>query len=301
MPRKRTTRLQSTKTHVKVESDDKGLTGKERTEQLQLFLRDYDSRVKTVLKDIEKKKRAMLAFIQTRFEQQISDLPFEIKDMTLEDFAKCGGTFEAALANVRAQAKNTTHNKFAELQNLKWNSTEEEKVLENIIEEGSEDTVPMFAQPTTVKAKVRSLKYLFEGKMCFLMFVFNIQGHRRSRCDLPPSTPELPTMQTQESPLRFMTPVSKMSQPLWGPTPLVTPKFDPTLPVTPENSREAKPGERFMSMAGSPILVTKNRRISEAVDKKEMAQQWSDIAGMDLTPTRVEQMLKAVAEKMNQK
>lgn len=41
----------------------------------------------------------------------------------------------------------------------------------------------------------------------------------------------------------------------WGATPLVTPKFDPRLPVTPANQRRPKPDEVAMSLAGSPLNV----------------------------------------------
>ncbi|BFZ22373.1 hypothetical protein BsWGS_25412 [Bradybaena similaris] len=264
MPRKRTTRLQSTKKHGKMDvAVAENLSEKERTEQLQFFLKDYDNRVKSVLKDIEKKKRALLTFIQIRFEQQISDLPFEIKDMTLEDFAKCGGTFEAAVAHVRGSTQDPKQKKLAEIQNLKWNSNE---VLEDITEEGSEDGGPKFAKPTTVKSKRQVAR-------------------TASR-----------TVMTKNS--RFMTPANTVSQSTWGPTPLITPKFNPNLPVTPENIRDAKPGDKFMSWAGSPIRVRQNRRVSEVVDSEEMAHEWSDIIGMDLTPTRVEQMIRAVSKKM---
>ncbi|WAR13429.1 hypothetical protein MAR_027609 [Mya arenaria] len=39
----------------------------------------------------------------------------------------------------------------------------------------------------------------------------------------------------------------------WGATPMVTPKFDPRLPVTPAMKRQMQPDETLMSMAGSPV------------------------------------------------
>lgn len=41
----------------------------------------------------------------------------------------------------------------------------------------------------------------------------------------------------------------------WGATPLVTPKFDPRLPMTPGTQRRPKADEIAMSLAGSPLKV----------------------------------------------
>ncbi|XP_041376110.1 borealin-like [Gigantopelta aegis] len=39
-------------------------------------------------------------------------------------------------------------------------------------------------------------------------------------------------------------------------TPLITPKFDPRLPFQSHNSRDPKPGERLVSLQGSPVAIS---------------------------------------------
>ncbi|KAL5020959.1 hypothetical protein ScPMuIL_000114 [Solemya velum] len=61
----------------------------------------------------------------------------------------------------------------------------------------------------------------------------------------------MPPPSTHRSVLK--TPVMQ-SQGLSGwATPLVTPKFDPRLPITPSQLRDAHPGEMLMSLDGSPL------------------------------------------------
>ncbi|WAR13458.1 BORE1-like protein [Mya arenaria] len=70
----------------------------------------------------------------------------------------------------------------------------------------------------------------------------------------PVSVPS--SLQTSKDAL-FVTPALAGSRNMsvlgWGATPMVTPKFDPRLPVTPAMKRQMQPDETLMSMAGSPV------------------------------------------------
>uniref|UniRef100_A0A0B6ZKI1 Borealin C-terminal domain-containing protein n=1 Tax=Arion vulgaris TaxID=1028688 RepID=A0A0B6ZKI1_9EUPU len=259
MPRKRPTRLPPTKPNQNNKLPVAvGVSEKARKEQLQMFLKEYDSRVKNVLNDFERNKTTMRTFIVMRYEKRIADLPQEIKDMTLEDFSNCGGTIEAAMASVYRTDLGAKHKYLAQ----KFQCTEQ--ALEDITEEDSDGSVLMSAKPSTTTRPKRQV-----GKT------------------VPQSTN---TSTRNKAMLR--TPANSMKQSAWGATPLFTPKFDMNLPGTPENIRTIKPGERCMSMAGSPLQVEAIQLQIDALSKGDIAQDLSDVVGIDLTPTRIEQMVK---------
>lgn len=68
---------------------------------------------------------------------------------------------------------------------------------------------------------------------------------------VPPSTGRRTSKRTQ-SKAQFATPAVREIP--YSNTPMVTPKFDPRLPVTPALLREPKVGESIMSLNGSPIV-----------------------------------------------
>lgn len=68
---------------------------------------------------------------------------------------------------------------------------------------------------------------------------------------VPPSTGKR-TSKRMQSKAQFVTPAARAVT--YNNTPMVTPKFDPRLPLTPALLREPKAGERIMSLSGSPIV-----------------------------------------------
>ncbi|CAL1537782.1 unnamed protein product [Lymnaea stagnalis] len=264
MPRKRTTRVkavaQPPKGIVKIAE---GMSENQRNDQLTIILRDFDSKVQNVLKDIEKKKRSMKADIMACFESDMAMVPQEIKNMTLKEFAMAGGEINAAVSWVRVHSRKL--NRREEMERLKCKAAHtEEEVLDIINEENLEATDVVQETPMT---KVKPM---------------------RGKSKNPPRS-------------KFITPSHSIGRGAWGKTPLITPKFDPNLPSTPDNIRKMKPGERLMSLAGSPVEVEQQQHtaIRGRGIKKEIAAQMSDIVGVDITPNRVEKMLSLVAETIN--
>ncbi|XP_046552880.1 borealin-like isoform X2 [Haliotis rubra] len=52
---------------------------------------------------------------------------------------------------------------------------------------------------------------------------------------------------------RYRTPSQRSMATSGWETPLITPKFDPKLPYTPAGVRDPRPGERLLSITGSPV------------------------------------------------
>ncbi|XP_059153352.1 uncharacterized protein LOC131939179 [Physella acuta] len=189
-------------------------------------------------------------------------MPSEIKNLTLKEFSEAGGTYDSVLAHCRKQKR------LAQLDNELWKPVKgNAEYLECIDEEGEEPT-----KQSDLAKKTPSSKPKRQGK----------------NSAMPPPT-------NKNSVLRQVTPSTRMRT-RYGQTPLITPKFDPNLPLTPENIRDVKPGERLMSLAGSPVQVEKvNKKVYDVVDKKEIASGWTDIAGVELSPSTVGKMLQFVS------
>ncbi|KAK0058675.1 borealin [Biomphalaria pfeifferi] len=268
MPRKRTTRIKIASQPSKNIPLAQDLSITDKNEQLKVFLKDYDCKVKNTLQDLEKKKTAIIKFINARFEEQILNLPAVVANMTLKEYAEAGGTEEAVI-----KLKNTTRRQM--LDELSWagamkSMKTEESGLSIISEEDSEGNE---ASTKTFKAKNKSKK----GTM------------------LPPTS--------RATRSKLTTPCNSTTRSVWGQTPLITPKFNPYLPITPENERDIKPGERLMSLAGSPVRQLGKRQPTvciEDVNKTEFAAGLAHI-GIDLTPGRAEKILELVSTKLMKK
>ncbi|XP_025076119.1 uncharacterized protein LOC112553240 isoform X2 [Pomacea canaliculata] len=80
------------------------------------------------------------------------------------------------------------------------------------------------------------------------------------RTNMPPPSATLSSLKQS----RFRTPLNKNLQHTAWETLAVTPKFDINLPFTPGTARAPRNGERFMSLAGSPIEISTNQRTVRA-------------------------------------
>ncbi|KAH9514341.1 hypothetical protein Btru_028806 [Bulinus truncatus] len=262
MPRKRATRIKITQPPSDPIPVAEDVSIAHKNEQLSIFLQEYDCKVKNVLYEMEKKKTAIITLITTRFEQ-ISQLNAKVAHMTLKEFADAGGTVESVRPMKRtSKLQMIDELKCAEaMKSLKT----EESGLGIINEEDSEESV-VLAKTLTAKTKNKSKK---------------VAPSRLTR-----------SKQT--------TPCSTTIRSVWGQTPLITPKFNPFLPLTPENERDIKPGERLMSLAGSPVRPfgkTPKLTVCQQVNKNDFAEELSNM-GIDLTPGRAEKILELVSTKL---
>jgi len=261
MPRKRASKAKS----ANIPKPEKRVFGTlneteedEKAEQLELMLKEFDSKVNSYLKEFEKQKRAMNVTISQRYNKLLSSLSLDMQAMTVKEFCQAGGTFESATASLNKEkntlkptSTNTNIDRMAELQNLLC--TGMPRKLEKVMEEEG--------QEVDVKNEVTNTK------------------KRPAKTTMaPPSTSFRKSKRNQNA-----TPATRVSKMDWGQTPLITPKFDPNLPSTPDNIRKLRPGERVMSLAGSPIEI----EFSEAKPSRVPT-----LADYDLTPHRMEEMLK---------
>ncbi|XP_033753708.1 borealin-like [Pecten maximus] len=218
MPRKRATRAQGAKSKPKVQIDSVGeeLTDEEKNKKLDVYLQDLKIKVSEQNKILAKDLENMLSLIDKKFVWDLSRLPIAVRKMTLEDFISCGGTVDLAEKSLDIQ-EDSMSSSVLSAKKIGKLSHLQPHIFETISEE--EGTTPSctFTQPRTASRRGRQ----------------------------PMNTPMSHMMKTPAM-------GRSMAATGWE-TPLVTPKFDPRLPMTGNMKRAARPGEIIMSMGGSPI------------------------------------------------
>jgi len=254
MPKKRTTRAKATNISKPKENTPKVLSEKEereKREQLELILKEFDSKANSYQKAIEKQKRAMLAFINQRYLRMIATIGPEIGSMTIKEFAEAGGTIDTATVYLKGKSNTKPIDKVAELQGLLLGPS---RGLSRVAEEEGDD-IYIKPEPVgrgTIKRTIKSVMPSTAG------------GGRKSKR------------------AGAATPLNTLNRNQWGQTPLITPKFNPNLPSTPDNIRGLRPGERHMSIRGSPVNMDMDRI------EKMMASE------ADLSPGRMEKVLEII-------
>ncbi|OWF39636.1 borealin-like [Mizuhopecten yessoensis] len=218
MPKKRATRMQGAKSKPKVQLDRVGedLSEEEKGKKLDVYLQDLKIRVSEQNRKLAKDLENMLSLIDKKFLWDLSRLPIAVRKMTLEEFISCGGTVDLAEKHLDIQEDNMSSLTLSAMKIGKLSHLQPH-IFETISEEEGATPSCTFTQPRTAA--------------------------RRGR----------PAMNTPMSHM-MKTPAMGRSMSATGwETPLVTPKFDPRLPMTGNMKRAAKPGEIIMSMGGSPI------------------------------------------------
>ncbi|XP_035679537.1 borealin-like [Branchiostoma floridae] len=248
MPRKRKTR-QTTRAKPKLPEGDEGhdMDQEERERKKELFLKDFDNEVESRIKQSYELCEKICNLGRQQFRLEVMKLPKKIQNMTMAEFLAQGGSIEAiqlqSVAETDAKectsAEKTRMPLAAVSSNIAATETVEEKESKPKgrpkRKAAKKDTAP----PPTNKRMTRSSA--------------RTQGGAASR------------LGSKTSRNALTTPAVKGSKPVWSDTPLITPKFDPRLPTTPM-VREAKAGERLMSISGSPVL---NRPMAAAVKVPE--------------------------------
>ncbi|XP_005091263.1 borealin [Aplysia californica] len=272
MPRKRATRVKTANIPKPSTGISKSLTEKElreKKEQLELHLKEIDVKVKTYLKGIEKTKRTTILFLRGRYQDLIASYGPEVRNMTMKEFTLAGGTLASATSFVKQKtALKPTNSRLAEVQHLLC--TAPSGGLELVAEEDSEDFVDQKEAEVKMPSKTPGTKQ---------------RGTKRVKSAMPPPS----TRRSKRS--VNATPLNTINRNHWGQTPLITPKFDPNLPSTPDNIREMKPGERLMSIAGSPVQVDNRRRAIGVVGAKKDKIK-DELSEMELTPTKMERIFQ---------
>jgi len=224
MPKKRTTKAKAANISKPKENVPNKLTEeeeREKKEQLELILKEFDNKAKVYQKAIDKQRVQWLAFLSRRY-LELKQAISEIGTMTITEFSEAGGTFDKAQAYLKDKKNTSAMDKMAAMQNL----MRLPRGLPNVIEEDGEDDFDRSETQTTVKSK----------RIMSVMPSSSKVGRKPKRAGA-------------------ITPLNTLNRNQWGQTPLITPKFNPNLPQTPDNSRRPKRGERLMSITGSPVSV----------------------------------------------
>ncbi|XP_050398261.1 borealin [Patella vulgata] len=254
MPRKRPTRVNNRAQPKCPEGDEgKSLTEDERMEKLRIFTKDFDMRFNEILEKMEKDKTNIMKTIESRLHCQIMQLPGYIRKMKLKDFIASGGTVKGVLAPSQITEPSSLNISGKLAQTI---SKLNPNIFCGVIPEEDEAATPCAEKRTVKRTATKKTTVRKSSRKR------NTKGNE-SYLAPPPSSSRL-----------RMTPAGRtMSSAGWA-TPLITPKFDPRLPFTPGLVRDPKPGERILSMAGSPINnptdTKKGRSTIKAIGKSKL-------------------------------
>ncbi|XP_051892427.1 borealin [Pristis pectinata] len=204
-------------------------------EKLQAFLKDFDIEVDRRKREMEKALNNLLITVDAYYSRAIMKLPLAVRQMNYLDYLAMGGSAEAV----------------AEVEQKRINAAclEVEAIESEILKDA--------AQLKTTRKRKQKTKHANDT-------VVN-EGE-----NLPPSTKMFrkakhgvtfsaksrrPSACTTNGRTRRASRTKELSSAniadIWGPTPLITPKFDSRLPKT--GPRLRKMGERVYSFTGSPL------------------------------------------------
>lgn len=262
MPRRKTTRAKAPakpKTDIPDLVITEEMSKAEKAEQMDIFVKEFQFKVKTMVKNHTRAAQQGKTRINMFWETQLNQIPISLWNMTLREFVAAGGTVESVLGR---------ENKYA---------TVDKRIgmgFPAIEEESSDESQSQAQQANPVLGTSRA---------------------KRTTALQAPDTLMGPPVRrsARASKTKYATPANRLGRGVWGATPLITPKFDPRLPVTPDNIREMKPGERLMSMAGSPVCERKTAVAAAAnLNVEEVVGHISSLFGVNLSPGGLERALR---------
>lgn len=242
----------------------------ERRAKLDVYIEDFNMQVEERIEKMKARGHEMICKVKGAFAVEILKLPMHLRKMKLSDFFAQGGQVnDNALTEASDFVSEMTRSiilnpstaltgraPMTDVGNLpvktpvpgskrkKGGQSSTVKFTEGQIDETASSVRSLRsrkrkdASPRTVDKGTRSSK-----------------SRKTKENDvsqtIPPSTGKRMSKRIQ-SKAQFVTPAGRGV--LYSCTPMVTPKFDPHLPLTPALLREPKAGERIMSLSGSPIV-----------------------------------------------
>ncbi|KAK2162181.1 hypothetical protein LSH36_102g04000 [Paralvinella palmiformis] len=237
MPRRKVRRAES-KRQPKAPNGDEGvdLARDIKAEKLRTLMADFDTHMESFYKSLQDNVRDVEKTIECAYMMAIAKLPKHVREMDLEDYLRGGGEAISILSA--------------------------DQVTKEI-------EISLAALTKSKKKTKRKGKKSITGSKA----KSSIKPQRwktvtNSAADIMPPPTTMRTIRNLSKRSRLETPAHRgePSQCGWD-TPLITPKFDPRLPITPAMTRRPKVGEIFLSLAGSPIAADVDR--STIVIKKD--------------------------------
>ncbi|XP_072024656.1 uncharacterized protein [Amphiura filiformis] len=261
MPRRRATKLGS-RAKPKLPAGDSGsdMAKERRREKLDALLKDFDMEVQDRICQMEREAKDMCKAIQRATNMEIFKMPQNIKKMTVEEFFNTGGSFNQKALDDYSQQVNTLASSIG---NNKPNSEPVADVSQPEIEESG---TPPKTTTAPKRGRGRGKKASTTTTTTKTTRTSRRRGASKTASDTEDenTTPAPTRTSTRARQTRRATSRSQYETPASNTgktglinaglnTPMVTPKFDPRLPLTPAVMREAKPSETIISMSGSPI------------------------------------------------
>ncbi|XP_078380728.1 borealin-like isoform X2 [Oculina patagonica] len=265
MPRRKNTRKNQTsrKRPMLPEGDlDTSMSIDERKAKLDVYLKDLNMQVEERIEKMKARGYDMICKVKGAFSLEILKLPMSIRKTKLNDYLAQGGEVnDTALTEASKVVSEMTRAIFqtapdvaargplTELGNLPLKTPTGLKV-----KNGDQTTEPEFLEPTTACRSLRSRKRKDASPSATDKGTRSAKSRKtkdNGSMMAPPSTGKRTSKRVQ-SKAQFVTPAARAVA--YSNTPMVTPKFDPRLPLTPALLREPKAGERIMSLSGSPIV-----------------------------------------------
>uniref|UniRef100_UPI00398EEA77 borealin-like n=1 Tax=Pristiophorus japonicus TaxID=55135 RepID=UPI00398EEA77 len=235
-------------------------------EKLQAFLKDFDIEVDRRKREMEKTMNNLLITVDAHYSRAIMKLPLAVRQMNNLDYLEMGGSAEAVAE--------------AEQKRIDAACLQVEAIECEILKDA--------AQLKTTKKRKHKTKndcdaFASDGENLppsTKMFRKGKNGATFSVKSRPPLACATVTRTKRTSRTKGSSSATKPD--IWGPTPLITPKFDSRLPKT--TTRLRKMGERVFSFSGSPLAETKEMTISiPTADGQNIQLLASKINNTDLT------------------
>ncbi|XP_011445194.2 borealin [Magallana gigas] len=254
MPRRKVTRAAKTRKTSRVsDGNDLEISNKAEREKLETYLQDFDTRVERKLQKFEQIRSNLFHQLRSLHQTEKLNLGKTVLEMTLLDYA-------AKIAECETEI---------EKENVDTDDAEVEE------EDELFPDVPANLRRHFSRAKTSHLS-VQDTIMEDDVFTENANrtnkkpipdsGYKRfasvKKC-MPPPSPSMPFKSRilGSAQKKFQTPANRtLADAGWSNTPLVTPKFDPRVPLTPADARRAKPGEILMSLDGSPVHSNSHSR-----------------------------------------
>ncbi|GAB1598246.1 uncharacterized protein LOC115214719 [Argonauta hians] len=315
MPRKRQIKTVRCCPALPEGDEGKDLTEEQKQMKLQAFLDDFDRSVDERIKMWEDRVRRTLQKIDTSGRLGLQQIPKSLRKMKLRDFIANGGSIDEALQCVPAGKENVTGSQVDSLKSVKCEEISKNLLHDSTLQNISADCEALqmldFQKPKSTVKKTKltarqdnfSLidKPLLEDQVMLDEITKSVKRTlRRTRNTKNTSSAIKDSSIKTRSSRRIASNKNNLQTPstAWPShyvmTPAITPKFDPRLPMTPFD-RSPRHGERFMSFAGSPVVVrsqVKINKIKERISAALMSEAFEGTESLKI----LNEMLEVIEE-----
>ncbi|KAI0219974.1 Borealin [Lamellibrachia satsuma] len=278
MPQKRRTkavRHSRSKPNMPAGDEKFNLNAQQKKKKLDLLLKDFDAEVQERVASMREFTAQAGKHIETAYMVELLQIPKHLREMKVTDFLAAGGDVSKVAMMDARKIVEVIANSVAS------------KVTQASLKEGSGDK--QTEDTATVQKKPRG-------------------GRKKNGTTMKTNTMPPPSTRTRRA-RQLATPACNQSASTKGwETPLVTPRFDPRLPMTPAMMRKPKPGERVitMSMAGSPLTngpKTTSHNVAECSvplsgDKMLVVTSDMDVDNMQVLDSDVMEKIEKLQSKL---